>query len=233
MAQLTKNRTGRPLGSKDKKKRRPKADTKAAAKQRSDAAKKAATTRAKLKAEKAAKLQAERPPVEKSDVQMTPYPRAGDNPEFQAFINEAKAQADRQDDRRDPGQRQAPGELLQVKDVAEWCAWPFMVWAQSQNIKTLMLTDAEANDLAEPLTNILNRHGVADIVSPDVLDALKFAARATPVMTDRFGQIKRERQKRAGKGVPENQGGGDKGVSPPAQGASIPQGTTLHQPKEV
>jgi hypothetical protein len=230
MARLTDNRTGRPKGRKDKKLRKRKEDTAAAQKKRSDAAKQAARTRARQRAEKAATMKADRPDVEKSTVKVTPYPRAGDNPEFEAFLNTTKAQADQQSDRRDPGSQapKTPGELLQVKDVAEWCAWPFMLWAQSNNLSTLKLTDAEALDLAEPLTSILNRHGVADVVPPDVLDILKFTARATPVMADRFSQIKRERRKRTGDGAPVdvNVGAGHGGPAPV-------QGAQQRQPKEV
>lgn len=165
-------------------------------------------------------MQSERPAVEKPDIEPIPYPRAGDNPEFQAFIAQAQAQADRSSDRRDRGPTPTPDQLLRVEDVAEWCAWPFMLWAHNQDLATLKLTDAEAHDLAEPLTSILNRHGVADLVPPDLLDGLKFAARATPVMTDRFGQIKQERQKRGGDGAPQGRNaGGVKGVTPPVQGA--------------
>lgn len=227
MGTLTHNRTGRPTGSKDKRPRKIR-DTKAAAKKRSDAAKKAAVTRAKKRAEKAASLRADRPDVERAEVEPTPYPRAGDNPEFREFLEELKAQDDKKDTPRTAAA--APGELLQVKDVAEWVAWPFMVWATKNNLKDLMLTDAESMELAEPLTSILNRHGVAELVPPDVMDGLKLAARTTPVMVERFDRVKRERQRRAaaGEGAPVQPNvTGLHGGGPAVQGAPI------QAPKEV
>jgi len=222
-ARLTNNPTGRPKGSKDKKKRKIQ-DTAAAAKKRSEAAKKAAATRRQQRAEKAEALKAEHPAAERPDVQVTPYPRAGDSPEFEQYVEDQKAHfaraeaAERAEQIKTP-QPIPPGELLQVKDVAEWVAWPFLLWSQTTNMKSLLLTDAEAIDLAEPLTSIMNRHGIGDLVPPDVLDGLKFGARATPVMTERFCQVKRERQKRAGHGGPVDQGGGGQGGPSPVQGA--------------
>ena len=219
---LTHERTCRPAGSKDKKKRQvPKG--KVAAQKRSEAAKKAAETRRQRRAEQTAK----RPDVEYNTVETTPYPRAGDNPEFRAFLEEARSAAQ---EKGDQGQKPKPSDvpLLVIDDVVEWVAWPFMLWAQTNNLKSLMLTGAEARSLAEPLTTILNRHGVGDIVPPDVLDGLRLAARLTPVMSERFCQVKAERQKRAGQGGSRNLNvGGAQGGAPPVQGAPTPA------PKEV
>ena len=230
MSTLTHNRTGRPLGSRDKKKRRIK-DTKAAFKKRSEAAKKAAATRARKRAEKSAALKKsapDRPDIERPDVEAVPYPRAGDNQEFREFLEELKAQDEPKVTPKTAAA--APGEMLQVTDVAEWVAWPFMVWATKNNLKDLMLTDAESMELAEPLTSILNRHGVAELVPPDVMDGLKLAARATPVMAQRFDRVKCERQRRAaaGDGAPgQPNSGGPQGGGPAVQGAPV------QAPKEV
>ena len=237
MSTLTHNRTGRPKGSRDKTKRKRKATTKEAFRKRSEAAKRAAATRARNRAEKAAALkksapdlarEKSRPDVEPAEISPTPYPRAGDNPEFRAFLEELKDQ-DVKKDTPQPAAA-APGELLQVKDVAEWVAWPFMAWATKNNLNSLMLTDAEATELAEPLTNILNRHGVAELVPPDVMDGLKLAARATPVMLQCFDRVKRERQRRAaaGDGAPDQPN-----VTGPHGGGPGVQGAPIRAPKEV
>ena len=230
MAGLTQNKTGRPKGKKDSKPRKSRSDTKAAAKRRSEAAKKAAATRRQQRAEKEQKL---KPDVERPNVEVTPYPRTGDSLEFKAFLEETRLEAEQEKAQRESERAQAakpvePGELLKAQDVAEWVAWPFLAWAQSQNMKSLLLTDAEALSLAEPLTSILNRHGVGDLIPPDMLDGLQFAARATPVMTSRFGQIKAERQKRGGQGGPQTPGWtAGQGGPPPVQGAPS------SKPKEV
>jgi len=230
MPGLTQNKTGRPKGKKDSKQRKPRSDTKAAAKKRSEAAKKAAKTRRRQRAEKEQKL---KPEIEIPKVEVTPYPRAGDSPEFKDFIEETRLKAEqekaqRESERIKESKPIEPAELLKAQDVAEWVAWPFLMWAQANNMKSLLLTDAEAINLAEPLTSILNRHGVGDLIPPDLLDGLQFAARSTPVMTFRFGQIKAERQKRGEQGGSREPGWtGEQGGSPPVQGAPV------SKPKEV
>jgi len=242
MSGLTRNKQGRPKGTKDRRKRKPRSDTKAAMAKRSAAAKKAAATRRRQRAEKEAAIkkgapdldpQKKRPDVERPDVEVTPYPRAGESADFVAFLDQVRSQSEHDKARRESERTQAanpiePAEPLSVKDVAEWVAWPFLVWSQSQKMQSLMLSDAEAASLAEPLTSILNRHGAGDLIPPDYLDGLKLAARATPVMTQRFSLIKAERQKRGGQGGPQPPGpAAEHGGSSPVQGAP------MSKPKEV
>ena len=133
---LTKNQGGRPTGSRDKKPRRRKAaGTKAS---RSAAAKKAAATRRQKKAEREAAM---RPAVERPDVEVTPYPRAGDNPAFEDVLGRASASAEKAKADRAGRQEQSAGpaepeELLSESDVREWVAWPFMLWAQANGMES-------------------------------------------------------------------------------------------------
>jgi len=220
---LTKNQGGRPKGSKDKKPRKRKLPgTKAS---RSAAAKKAAETRRRKREEKAAAM---KPAIERPDVKVTPYPRAGDDPAFQAVLDRAAASAEQAKAERTQQQEQSAGpeepeQLLSESDVREWVAWPFMLWAQANGMESLLLSAREAESLAEPLTSILNRHGVGSVLPPDAVDALRLGARITPVMAERFSQIKHERQKRAGHGGPRNPERGTEhgGAARPVQGAAI------------
>ena len=99
-----------------------------------------------------------------------------------------------------PDKPVVPAELLTVADVAEWVAWPFLLWSQSNDLPSLQLSGKEATSVAEPLTTILNRHGATKYLPPDAIDGLKVAARVTPILSDRFAAIKSEREKRAAPG---------------------------------
>jgi hypothetical protein len=223
---------GRPKGRKDSKKRKVQ-QTMSAAKARSESAKRAAETRRKRRDEKAASLRSD---VETSDVKVTPYPRAGDSPEFVKFVAEQRQLKERAEQAEIAEEIKAERppvsvELLQVKDVAEWVAWPFMLWAQINDMPSLMLSSTEALELSEPVTAICNRHGVGDLIPPDVLDGLKFAARATPIVLNRFDAIKNERRRRAaakGDGAPYNPN-----VHRPHGGGPNVQGAPISAPKEV
>lgn len=178
-------------------------------------------------------LSIERPDVEKSNVEITPYPRTSDNKEFESILNgnlgEEKEPASKPQAAK-PKAPDAPAltpEILDVADVAEWVAWPFMFWAQINSMPTLRLLPQEATSLAEPLTSILNRHGATRVLPPDAIDGLKVSARLTPIMADRFRGIQTERARRAA-------GGGS--PSRPAPGPSrmeYPQGAQATKPKEV
>lgn len=175
-----------------------------------------------------------RPFIEKSDVKITPYPRTGNNKKFEDILDrnlgEEKEPASKQQAAK-PKPPDGPAltpEILEVADVAEWVAWPFMFWAQINSMPTLRLLPQEATSLAEPLTSILNRHGATRVLPPDAIDGLKVSARLTPIMADRFRGIQTERAKRAKAG----------GVTPsrPAPGPvrmEYPQGGQPTKPKEV
>ena len=90
-----------------------------------------------------------------------------------------------------------PAEILiDPKDVSEWVAWSFLTWAQFNKLSDLKLTEAEALSVAKPLTKILNRHGVGEVIPPDWLDGLTAAGRLSSIMIKRFEIIKIEREKR-------------------------------------
>lgn len=213
-------------------------------KQRSDAAKKAAETRRRKKAAKeAAMKQQQRPDFEKPEVEVTPYPRAGDNEQFFKTLDKAAGQAEAAKATREQATSSEAGQpeadepqLLRDTDVAEWVAWPFMLWAQSQQMPSLLLSDREAASIAEPLTSIMNRHGVGDVLPPDAVDALRVGARITPVMTERFRQVKLEREKRkraGGKGVSPETGSADKGQGGSGRPVQGVQRGQAYEPKEV
>lgn len=168
-------------------------------------------------------------------MKITPYPRTGDNKEFEDVLDniglEAKSSpASKSATPAKPAKPAGPAtgdEILTVEDVAEWVAWPFMLWAQSNNFGKLALSSKEATSVAEPLTSILNRHGASRVLPPDVIDGLKAGARLTPIMGDRVAAIKTERARRAAGGRPETS---KATVSP---GPNVPQGGQATKPKEV
>lgn len=146
-----------------------------------------------------------KPDIEKSDVKITPYPRTGDNKEFENILDGVGVE--KEPASKQPAAKPKPPdgpaltpEILNVEDVAEWVAWPFMLWAQVNDLATLALSPKEARSLAEPLTSILNRHGATRVLPPDVIDGLKVSARLTPIMADRFAGIKNEHAIRAAAG---------------------------------
>lgn len=183
---MKESKKGRPKGKKDSKPRKKKRTFA----ERSAAAKKAVETKRQKQAE------AEAIP------QVMPYPRAGDNKEFERLLGEAMPP--KPESAQEKAEPSVEGEL-QVADVAEWVSYPFFVWAESQKLPQLKINDKEACSVAEPLTRILNRHNVGKVIPPDVLDGLQVVGRVTPLMKQRFDKIKAERIRRrseAGQGGP-------------------------------
>ncbi len=177
------------------------------------AAQKAAATRKrnKLKADKptAVLISTEKPDVEKTDVKITPYPRTGDNPNFENVLDNVGSEDGRplKTEPAAPAEPAAPtpaipAEPMTVDDVAEWLDVPFSFWAEVNKLPGLALTPKEAKSIAEPLARILNRHKVSGLLHPDVFDGMKIAARLKPLMSERFVAIKIERGKRAAAGDP-------------------------------
>lgn len=145
-----------------------------------------------IKKKKSEKKQDKRQPPE-----ITPYPKAGDNPEFEGLLDRADLEEPQK--KQPPKVELPPGEqFLSAKDVTEWVQWPFASWAVYNKMPQLKISDTEALSIAEPLTNILNRHGVGELIPPDMLDGLKIAGRLTPIMSERFKAIKAERLRRHG-----------------------------------
>lgn len=173
-----------------------------------------------IKKPAAKKPAAKKPAVEISDVDTKPWPRAGDNKEFQAILDEAappvepKKQADEQKEQEE--------RRLEIEDVAEWVTWPFTLWSQSQKLQPI-ITPEESVEIAKPLTRILNRHGVSEKIPPDLLDGMQVMGRAVPVIKRGSSMVQQERQKRAVAGP-----GKDAGPGPQA-----PQGAPQIKPKEV
>ena len=173
--------------------------------------------------------------VERSGVKITPYPRAGDNKDFEGVLDRVGLE-------KEPTPKEKPGpgvptpsrpgigdELLTVPDVAEWVAWPFMLWAQTNTLPALALSAKEANSVAEPLTSILNRHGASRVMPPDMVDGLKAGARLTPIMATRLEAIKKERERQDPGKTP-----GPRNEMPPSQGsATSAQGAAPTKPVEI
>ncbi len=201
-----------------KKKTAPRTKSQKAARRKADARKNAKTT-------PAAKPKEERP-----DVEVTVYPRAGDNPDFEGVLDQAGTDGGSAGTGKGTGKGSAADkpQILGIDDVAEWVGWPFALWAQSQDLPGLSIDKAEAKSIAEPLASILNRHGVSEIIPPDVVDGLRIGARATPVIAERLTRIKQERERRAGQGRPVNQ------ARPAGTGGRRPvQGSGHTKPVEV
>jgi len=185
---------------------------------------------------KKAEQKADKPLIEKPDVKVTPYPRTGDNPEFEGVLDRVGLEAQKPE-QKGPAKEPAPAkgtEILSVADVAEWVGWPFLLWAQANELDSLTLSTKEALSVAEPVTAILNRHGTGRIIPPDYVDALRAGARLTPILGDRLRWIKKERERRAAAG------GGDSHEPTPfvkEQGGNGPvkvqQGAKATKPKVI
>lgn len=189
--------TGRPKGRKDAKPRKKKAVKKTAKK---------------------------RPAVETPDVKVIPYPRAGENPAFENLLDKMKDQV-HEPEPRAVAAKEEP-RILTAPDVAELVKWPFEIWAQSQKLEKLRISDEEAKSVADPLTRILERHNVGRFIPPDALDGIQVAARVTPIMTERFKALKEERAKRGTEGSPSQTGKARLRQDVPAG----PQGAAFREP---
>jgi len=185
------------------------------------------TTKQKIKERAAAKQAAEkqaaeRPAIEKSDVTTTPWPRAGENKEFEEILSESvpvQTPAQAAKIIKDRADEQAG---LKVEDVAEWVKWPFQLWSTSQSLPPIIQPN-EAREIAEPLTRIVNRHGVGEKIPPDVIDGMQVVARTLPVVKRGNDLVKSERTKRAkaGQGTEARHGG------------QAPQGAPQTKPQSV
>ena len=160
----------------------------------------------------------EKPAIEKSDVETTPWPRAGDNKEFEEILG-AKPPAIKPQ-AGEPKEPEKPG--LKIEDVAEWVSWPFQLWSTSQHLPAI-IKPGEAIEIAEPLTRILNRHGVQEKIPPDVLDGFQVAGRTLPVIQRGNELVKLERQRRAKAGQGKDAG----------PGRQAPQGAPASKPREL
>jgi len=189
--------------------------------------KKDSKPRKKKRKPPAKKTPAESQPIKQSAPTVKDYPKAGDNPEFVGLLDRMDL-----DEKKAPAGQPAPGEsMLSEKDIAEWVALPFLTWAQYNHLSSLKLTESEAQSVAQPLTNILNRHGVGELIPPDMLDALKLIGRTTPIMQKRFDIIKTERQKNAGQGGKATVAGGRNQKPKPA--TVFDQGDKFREPVKV
>jgi len=160
---------------------------------------------------------AEKPAIETPDVETTPWPRAGDNKEFEEILG-----AEQPEIKTRPGEPRGPEEPgLKTEDVAEWVKWPFQLWSTSQNLRAIIKED-EALEIAEPLTRILNRHGVQEKIPPDILDGFQVAGRTLPVIKRGNDMVKLERQRRAKAGQGTEAG----------PGRQAPQGAPATKPME-
>lgn len=181
-----KKTAGRPKGSLDSKPRRKKLNKAA----RSAAAKKAAETRRRLKEEKIAGLQ--------TGDQVKPA-----NADFEALLDQGKTKIETPEPRKgfhSEGHADGGSLGLVPSDIAEWIGWPFMLWANHNDLADLCLTEEEKLSLAEPLCRIANRHNIDQFVNPDILDGITAAGRLTPVMVRRLAMIAAERKRRAAQG---------------------------------
>lgn len=171
-----------------------------------------------IKKQAAEKPTAEKPIIEKSDVETKPWPRAGDNKEFEEILGKEPDPTEPRTD--EPKGLEDVG--LKTKDVAEWVKWPFQVWSTSQDLPPIIKPN-EAIEIAEPLTRILNRHGLGEKIPPDVIDGMQVAARTIPVIKHGNDIVKLERKRRAKAGQGTEAG----------PGRQAPQGAPLSKPKEI
>ena len=223
-AKKTKKKTRKQRSAENKaawaEKRKAEAEARAEAKLKKKAIKKPAAKKPAAEKPAAEKPAVEKPAVEYSPVEPKPWPRAGDNKEFQAILDEAAPPLepkDSADESKEPEERR-----LEIADVAEWVTWPFTLWAQSQKLQPIIQPE-EALEIAQPLTRILNRHGASDKIQPDLLDGMQVIGRTIPVVKRGNAMIQLERQKRAAAGPGKET----------AKGITAPQGAPPHKPKSV
>lgn len=164
---------------------------------------------------------AAQPAIEKSDVETKPWPRAGDNKEFEEILTDFNGDHSHPP-KAETAETEEPEIALKTSDVAEWVKWPFQLWSTSQHMPPIIQPN-EAIEIAEPLTRILNRHGVSEKIPPDVIDGMQVVGRTIPVFNRGSAMVKLERERRA-----HAEPGGQ-----PAPTSSTPQGAPATQPKEV
>ena len=196
----TRSKGGRPKGRKDQKPRKPKA---------------------KKTIKKPAPPADQKPPIP----EVTPYPKAGDNPAFEGKLD--KLEDFHSEGRPAPG----PDNILFPHDIAEYVSWPFLFWAQSQKLDRLKLKDAEALEIAEPLCRILNRHDVGSLIPPDWLDGLQVIGRAVPAVVKRHDIVIEERERRAEQGGPAQPAPGPRKETPAR--SKVKQGAPFREPEKV
>lgn len=209
-----------------KKKKKKKKGTRAersAENKRKWAEKRKADALARKKA-KAAKAAAEKPAIETPAVDTTPHPRAGDNKEFRDILDpERRGPLESEPGKPGAGESQEPEKpTLRIEDVAEWVKWPFELWSTSQSLPPI-IEPAEALEIAEPLTRILNRHGVGEQIPPDVLDVMQIIGRTLPIVKRGNDMVKAERMRRAKVGQSTEAG----------KGRPAPQGAPSSKPVEL
>lgn len=99
---------------------------------------------------------------------------------------------------KEKSQAELPPEI-DIEFVTEACKWPFDIWAGSQKLSTLKLSDKEAKSLAEPLTRIVNRRKwLIDKLKPDYLDLGLLVVRGSAILRERFKVVTTERIHRQG-----------------------------------
>ena len=181
-----------------------------------------AEARAEAKQKKKAikKPAAKKPVIEKSTVETTPWPRAGDSEEFKAILDKSTPPVE--PEQKADEQKEQEERRLEIEDVAEWVTWPFTLWSQSQKLQPI-ITPEESIEIAKPLTRILNRHGVSDKIPPDLLDGMQVMGRTMPVIKRGSSMVQQERHKRANAGPGKDAG----------QGRKVPQGAPQIKPNEV
>jgi len=184
-------------------------------------AKKKSVKKKSAKKPAAEKPAAEKPAIEKSDVETKPWPRAGDNKEFEEILTDFH-ESHSHPPKAETAESKEPEIALKTTDVAEWVKWPFQLWSTSQSLPPIILPN-EALEVAEPLTRILNRHGVSERIPPDVLDGMQVVGRLVPVIKRGNDIVKSERKRRA------KAGQGDKTMP----GTKTPQGAPQGKPKEI
>lgn len=207
---------GRPIGKKDSQKRKTK--------------KTASKPSQKISPE-------QKPSFEPAKIEVTPYPRSGDNPEFVKMLddltNNQKPESPHSFSTQ-PGKvtNQSASAPLKEFDVAEIVGLPFLLWSNVNKLDSLRLSKDEKLSLSEPLCNILNRRDVGKYLNPDILDGIVLAGRLSPIMLYRFNLIqhaKEIREKSTGSPVKQQTEGKEKAAN---NVVNIKQGAEFKEPKE-
>lgn len=188
-----------------------------AEKREREATERKATKKQAAKKKSVKKQSVKKPAIEESKVQTTPWPQAGKNEEFEDILN----QVEPVQPKAGSAESKEPDEaVLKASDVAEWVKWPFQLWSTSQDLPPI-IKPAEALEIAEPLTRILNRHGVSKYIPPDVIDGMQVVGRTVPVVKHGNDFVKLARKRREAQS------------KSPVTAKPTPQGAAASKPIEV
>lgn len=154
-----------------------------------------------VKEEKRAEAAGETPPPPSHPVEVTPYPRLGDeaakyggrNLDFEEKLG-AEAPESEQAEPETPALAEEDFKQYEIKMIADVLKLPFAYWSARVGIRAIRLTDIEAAEWAEP-TKMLLDHYVPKM-PPIAYAWLAWSVTTITVMNKRFELIEAARERK-------------------------------------